>query len=186
MLYTSWYITFLNKIVESFDIEDWSNGNFATTRIHYILTFIKIENFFLFLKKFFLSLYLCSPIKLFLNNLYFIKSYIFNHKKCILGEHKILIKTLSTRWLFHILCSLTWRLTYLFGSLVVIITVDFIYNSVLWNKARSCSVKTVPHRLYCTYSIWCLTYRHKWIYSMFKSVFCEVILCSLPEIASLV
>ncbi len=49
---------FLNKIVESFDIEDWSNGNFATTRINYILTFIKIENCqkkceYLFLKVFF-------------------------------------------------------------------------------------------------------------------------------------
>ncbi len=80
MLYTSWYITFWNKIVESFDIEDWSNGNFATTRINYILTFIKIENCqkkceYLFLKVFFKSLYLCSPIKLFLNNLYFIKRY---------------------------------------------------------------------------------------------------------------
>ncbi len=59
MPYTSWYIQFLNKIVESFDIEDWSNGNFATTRINYILTFIKIENCqkkceYLFLKVFFL------------------------------------------------------------------------------------------------------------------------------------
>ncbi len=59
MLYTSWYIIFFNKIVESFDIEDWSNGNFATTRINSIVTFIKIENCpkkceYLFLNVFFL------------------------------------------------------------------------------------------------------------------------------------
>ncbi len=41
------YDTFLKKIVEiveSFDTEDWSNGNFATTGINYILKYIKIEN----------------------------------------------------------------------------------------------------------------------------------------------